>query len=72
MFHELVTSIVPIGLVLGGLIGQGFKMRNIRKSITRDEDLGSPKIFTDKRNYKWYVMIGGGLILWYVIGGWPQ
>jgi len=47
-------------------------MRNIRKSITRDEDLGSPKIFTDKRNYKWYVMIGGGLILWYVTGGWPQ
>ncbi len=47
-------------------------MRNIRKSITRDEDLGSPKIFTDKRNYKWYVMIGGGLFLWYVTGGWPQ
>ncbi len=57
---------------MGGLIGQGFEMRNIRKSITRDEDLGSPKIFTDKRNYKWYALIGAGLILWYVTGGWPQ
>jgi len=72
MFHELVAPVVAIGLVMGGLIGQGFEMRNIRKSITRDEDLGSPKIFTDKRNYKWYVMIGAGLILWYVTGGWPQ
>ncbi len=72
MFHELVIPIVAIGLVMGGLIGQGFEMRNIRKSITRDEDLGSPKIFTDKRNFKWYVMIAAGLILWYVTGGWPQ
>jgi len=72
MFHELVTPIVAIGLLIGGLIGQGFEMRNIRKSITRDEDLGSLKIFTDTRNYKWYVMIGGGLFLWYVTGGWPQ
>ena len=72
MFHELAIPIVAIGLVMGGLIGQGFEMRNIRNSITRDEDLGSPKIFTNKRNYKWYVMIGAGLILWYVTGGWPQ
>jgi hypothetical protein len=72
MFHELLIPIVAIGLLIGGLIGQGFEMRNIRKSITRDEDLGSLKIFTDKRNYKWYVMIGGGLFLWYITGGWPQ
>ncbi len=49
---------VAIVLLVIGLIGQGFEMRKIRKSIYRDEELATSKIFVDKRNFKWYVMIG--------------
>ena len=63
---------VAIALVMVGLIGQGFELRKIRKTIYKDEDYGSPNIFTNKRNFKWYVLIGSGLILWYVTGGYPK
>ena len=55
-----------IALLIMGLIGQGFELRKIRVSITKDEDLASPKIFMDKRNIKWYIMIGVGFILWMI------
>ncbi len=57
---------IAIVLLVMGLIGQGFEMRKIRKSIYRDEELASSKIFGDKRNFKWYVMIGAGLVLWFI------
>jgi hypothetical protein len=41
-------------------------MRKIRKSIYRDEELASSKIFSDKRNFKWYLIIGVGLVLWFI------
>ncbi len=59
-------GIIAILLLVIGLIGQGFEMRKIRVSTIRDEDLASPKIFMNKRNIKWYVMIGAGLVLWYI------
>ena len=62
---------VAITLVIIGLIGQGFEMRRIRASIMIDEELGSPKIFLNKRNFKWYILVGSGIILWYVVGGIP-
>ena len=57
---------VAIVLLVIGLIGQGFEMRKIRKSIYRDEELKTSKIFGNKRNFKWYVMIGIGLVLWFI------
>ena len=69
--EEWIVAVIAIALVVAGLIGQGFEMRKIRFSIRRDEDLGSPKIFMDKRNFKWYVLVGAGIILWYVTGGFP-
>ena len=66
------TWILPtlaIGLVTFGLIGQRFEIRKIRVSIKNDEELNSAKIFTDKRNYKWYILIGAGFVLWYSTGG---
>lgn len=57
---------VAIALLITGLIGQGFEMRKIRHSIYKDEDLGSSKIFADKRNFKWYVMIAIGIVLWFI------
>ena len=56
---------IAIALLVMGLIGQAFEMRKIRKSIYRDEELASSKIFGNKRNFKWYVMIGVGITLWF-------
>jgi hypothetical protein len=28
--------------------------------------LGSANIFLNKKNFKWYVIIGAGLILWFL------
>ncbi len=64
---EWIIPVLAMGLVMFGLIGQGFEMRRIRLSIKDEENVGSPKIFTDKRNYKWYILIGAGVVLWYSI-----
>lgn len=65
---ESIIPFVAVALLVGGLVGQGFEMRKIRKS-TSVEELNSKNVFVDKRNIKWYVMIGAGLALWYVAGG---
>ena len=66
---ESIIPIVAMALVVGGLIGQGFDMRKIRSSIKTGEEINPKNVFADKRNIKWYVMIGTGLVLWYVAGG---
>ena len=66
---EPIIPIVAVALLVGGLIGQGFEMRKIRNSIKTDEELNPKNVFADKRNIKWYVMIGAGLVLWYAVGG---
>ncbi len=57
---------IAIILLVVGLVGQAFEMRRIRISTTQEGELGSPNIFTDRRNFKWYALIGTGVILWYV------
>ena len=66
---EWTIAGIAIALLVIGLVGQGFEMRKIRVSTTSDGELGSPNIFLDKRNFKWYGLIGAGIILWYVAGG---
>lgn len=66
---EPIIPFAAVALVVGGLIGQGFEMRKIRQSIKTDEELNPKNVFADKRNIKWYVMIGVGITLWYVAGG---
>ena len=66
---EPIIPFAAVALVVGGLIGQGFDMRKIRQSIKTDEELNPKNVFADKRNIKWYVMIGVGMVLWYVAGG---
>ncbi len=61
---EIASSVISMALVVAGLIGQGFEMKKIRSSSRTDEQILSPKnVFLDKRNFKWYVLIGAGLIL---------
>lgn len=66
---ESIIPFVAVALLVGGLVGQGFEMRKIRKSINVEEELNPKNVFLDKRNIKWYVMIGAGLALWYAVGG---
>jgi Na+/H+ antiporter NhaD/arsenite permease-like protein len=63
---EIASSILAMALVVVGLIGQGFEMKKIRSSIKTDEQLNPKNVFLDKRNFKWYALIGTGLILSFV------
>ena len=63
---EVASSVISMALVVAGLIGQGFEMKKIRSSIRTDEQLSPKNVFLDKRNFKWYAMIGAGLILSFV------
>lgn len=62
---EWTLGFAGIILLVVGLIGQAFEMRKIRLSTTSDVEMGSPSIFADKRNFKWYAVIGIGIVLWY-------
>lgn len=63
---EWILGFTAIALLICGLIGQAFEMRKIRFTTYRDEELASTNIFLNKKNYKWYAMIGVGMILWYL------
>lgn len=60
---EIMSSIVAMALVAGGLIGQGFELKKIRASIRTDENLNPKNLFADKRNFKWYAIIIAGLLV---------
>ena len=59
-----IFGFLGIVLLVVGLIGQAFEMRKIRLSST-DEELGSVNIFANKKNFKWYAIIGAGIIFWF-------
>ena len=61
---------VAVVLMVIGLVGQGFEMRKIRQSLEQEgNESSSPKVFTDKRNLKWYVIIFAAIIVYYVSEG---
>ena len=62
---EWILGFAGIVCLVVGLIGQGFEMRKIRLTTYKDEDLGSANIFMNKRNFKWYAVLGIGLALWF-------
>jgi len=55
-----------IALLIVGLAGQGFEMRKIRLSTYQNDELASANVFMNKRNFKWYGIIGVGILLWYM------
>lgn len=61
---EPVLAFAAIALLIMGLVGQGFELRKIGRSAIRDEDMPR-NAFADRRNIKWYVLIGAGIALWY-------
>ncbi len=66
MTAQPILSFVSVALVTMGLIGNGFEMRKIR--LSSQGTAGSKNVFLDKRNFKWYVLIAIGMILWGVNG----
>jgi len=62
---EWSLGFVSIILLVVGLVGQAFEMRKIRLTAYKDGDLGSANIFMNKKNLKWYAILGVGIVLWY-------
>ena len=58
--------LVSVALLIIGLVGQAFEMRKIRLASYLEGELASPNVFTNKRNFKWYAVIGLGIALIYV------
>lgn len=63
---EWFLGFPAIILLIIGLVGQGFEMRKIRLTTYKDEELASTNVFMNKRNFKWYAIIGVGMILWFL------
>ncbi len=63
---EWILGFSAIVLLVIGLVGQAFEMRKIRMTTYKDEELASANIFMNKKNFKWYALLGIGIILWYV------
>ena len=61
---EWILGFAGIVFLTIGLIGQAFEMRKIRLRVYRDEELDSANIFMNKKNFKWYAMLGIGIVLW--------
>jgi len=60
-----IIGFLRIALLIIGLVGQAFEMRKIRLTTYRDEELASANIFANKKNFKWYAIIGAGIVLWF-------
>ena len=61
-----ILSFAAVILLVIGLVGNGFEMRKIRLSVTKDEELTSKNVFLNKNNWKWYALIIAALILWVI------
>ena len=60
-----IIAIVALAIITIALIAQAIEMRKIRVKTYGDDSIGSPNIFLDKRNFKWYGMIVVGFGLAY-------
>jgi len=62
---EWTLGLVAIALLVTGLVGQAFEMRKIRFATYKDEELAPANIFMNKKNFKWYALLGTGIVIWY-------
>ena len=61
MMAQPVLLFVCVALFAIGIVGNGFEMRKIRMAT---EGQPNPKnVFLDRRNFKWYALMGISLIL---------
>jgi len=59
---QFVLSLVSVALFVIGIVGNGFEMRKIR--MATEGQPNSKNVFADKKNFKWYALIGIALVLW--------
>ncbi len=65
-FMEWTMGFVAIALLVIGLVGQAFEMRKIRLTVYhKDGESASANIFMNKKNFKWYALLGAGIAIWY-------
>ena len=62
---EWVLGFAGIACLVIGLLGQAFEMRKIRLTAYKDENSSPANIFLNKKNFKWYAVLGIGIALWY-------
>jgi len=62
---EWILGFTAIAFLVIGLVGQAFEMRKIRLSTSKDGELASANIFMNKKNFKWYALLGIGIVRWY-------
>ena len=60
-----IMAIAALAIITIALIGQAMEMRKIRTRTYGGDSIGSPNIFLDKRNFKWYALIAIGFGLAY-------
>ena len=58
-----IMAITALAVITIGSIGQAIEMREISTSTYGEDTIGSPNIFLNKRNFKWYglIIVGFGL-----------
>ena len=52
-----IMAIAALAVITVALIGQAIEMRKIRTRTYGEDSIGSPNIFLNKRNFKWYGLI---------------
>ena len=62
---EWILGFAGIACLVIGLLGQAFEMRKIRLTTYNDENFSPSNIFLNKKNFKWYAILGIGIIFWY-------
>jgi len=62
---EWILGFPAIAFLVIGLVGQAFEMRKIRLTSYKDDELASANIFMNKKNFKWYALLGIGIVFWY-------
>ena len=60
-----IMAITALAVITIALIGQAIEMRKIRTRTYGEDSIGSPNIFLNKRNFKWYALIAIGFGLAY-------
>ena len=61
---EWILALAGIIFLTVGFVGHAFEMRKTRQSEYGDKASGSINIFMNKKNFKWYAVIGLGIVLW--------
>ncbi|MGY5140902.1 MAG: hypothetical protein ACW9W9_05795 [Candidatus Nitrosopumilus sp. Bin_571-38] len=62
---EWILGFAGIACLVIGLLGQAFEMRKIRLTTYKDEHFNPSNVFLNKNNFKWYVILGIGIVFWY-------